>query len=617
MESFSAQRQLQWGRQFGTPEYHRGWALLHAIQLGSGVTEAARLLLSVARLHNNRYARVGNVWLSHGALRNLHRTGHDGEIELQQRRQRLAQVLAIEAQSARADPMRGQNSHDAVFLTLGGERLAALRKLNGHAVPQLDEVNAAVRVAIAQSSALGQQHKQLALTGLDDLLRREGLVREGSLHTTTKECLSLLWGYIEQHTSPAIKAHLVHSLLSHLAELGAEPVCNAGSVQRLLQTPEGIDAQFERASPSESELTERISTLVSDLFNWLEDVQERPELRPTVFADMSTPPTAGDIGRIIGWKQNEIFRSIELVMTGLEGWQLALYEGILSKQLHGVESNQLMMADMTLADLTTDYRNWQGMSALMRAAQINEPDQVHAIMCRGRLPQDVYDELNIATHDGKTAVSYAMKHPDTRVLSMLLRHPMIALEGLKADPETHPLFYACRYGRTGVLNALLVSPFDAVYQRRIDLNVRDAHGNPPLLHAVKSRHRDCVRRLLDHGGCDVNMRGPDGLTALCMAVEQGDTHLVEILLTHANSKDAINVNRPGDDHKTPLRIAYETRQDAVIPLLLSKPEATTGNPLDDAFLRAIYAESSLQEPQSKRLRVDAAGLPKRAESFGV
>ena len=113
---------------------------------------------------------------------------------------------------------------------------------------------------------------------------------------------------------------------------------------------------------------------------------------------------------------------------------------------------------------------------------------------------------------------------------ILLRH--------KADPNPpvsrKPVFYAAAYNHVDLCGLL--------HSSRADLNAIDAHGDTPLICAVRNKCVDSARFLLEHGA-DVQPRNKVGLAApdMCLhrqtrrhPVDSGSEVPRSLLLQHAH-----------------------------------------------------------------------------------
>ena len=70
-------------------------------------------------------------------------------------------------------------------------------------------------------------------------------------------------------------------------------------------------------------------------------------------------------------------------------------------------------------------------------------------------------------------------------------------------------------------------------KKGLDENLRGAHQTTPLLRAAVNGHVDVIQFLLLNGA-DAEAEDKDGDTALALAAQAGKTHVVKLLVAHAN-----------------------------------------------------------------------------------
>lgn len=166
-------------------------------------------------------------------------------------------------------------------------------------------------------------------------------------------------------------------------------------------------------------------------------------------------------------------------------------------------------------------RSADGMDALNFAAASAQPDLVRLLLRRG-------GNAKTRDHEGETAL-------------------MSALAGGESPQITR------------TLALLLDAGADANAQKMSGSHV----GLTALMWAATDAHSsDNVRLLLAHGA-NVNLRQPDGWTALMAAAEFGTPEIVRMLLDRGADPTAKNAQ--GD---TPLSLAAETRRDKSVIALL-------------------------------------------------
>ncbi len=170
------------------------------------------------------------------------------------------------------------------------------------------------------------------------------------------------------------------------------------------------------------------------------------------------------------------------------------------------------------------------------------------------------EALNLLDSEGETPLFKAVRTYDENTFKALLEAG--ADVNLKTESGDTPLAWAASSGNFDFVKALLAAG--------ADVNMTDSSGKTPLMQAVSSGDEKIVKLLLE-AGSDVNaswvVNGLDfGVTALGMAVENGNTALAEILrergaregeapsadFTPAPLPSAENVNTPDAAGFTPL-----------------------------------------------------------------
>ena len=164
-------------------------------------------------------------------------------------------------------------------------------------------------------------------------------------------------------------------------------------------------------------------------------------------------------------------------------------------------------------------------------------------------------EVNKPNAKGETPLHHAVRENYGGAVRMLLE------EG-RADPNVCDV-----EGRSPLsVGAVLDSPANmqmllARHDTIIDL--KDRHGETPLVRAAYSGSIQSIRLLLAHGA-DVNALNAEGRTPLALAALQGFKVVAKTLL-----KGGANINLPDKKGNTPLSLAAESNHDTLVRLLLS------------------------------------------------
>jgi ankyrin repeat protein len=159
-----------------------------------------------------------------------------------------------------------------------------------------------------------------------------------------------------------------------------------------------------------------------------------------------------------------------------------------------------------------------GLSALQIAAEHGHLEIVTTLLTAGANVDATISKKS------ETALQMAVGHGHLKIVELLLAS--------RADPNATPLGdqgptalqTAARLGNLGAVDMLL--------KAGADVNAPgSASGHGPALHEAAAafyNHTDVVARLIA-GGADVNLRDPDGYTAIYLAAEFGCTEVVELL----------------------------------------------------------------------------------------
>ena len=147
----------------------------------------------------------------------------------------------------------------------------------------------------------------------------------------------------------------------------------------------------------------------------------------------------------------------------------------------------------------------------------------------------------------------------------------------------------------------------ALLQRGFDPNTVNPNGQPALIAALKAESFAAARLLASHPETQVNLRNPQGETALMLAALKGQEKLCRLLL----ERDA-DVNQPG---WTALHYAASAGQVVVIKLLLENHayiDAESPNRSTPLMMAAQYGTAD-----AARLLLEAGADPllKNAQGF--
>lgn len=203
---------------------------------------------------------------------------------------------------------------------------------------------------------------------------------------------------------------------------------------------------------------------------------------------------------------------------------------------------------------STEYRDWQGRTALWHAVRKRDADIIMLLLEKG---------ADVAAHDihGETPLHQAITTGRPSLTQLLLRH----LIGRRSQHDLNtvdnvlpPLCLAARLGNTEIVRLLLGHGWDA--------NKVDAERRTPLHLAAEIGHYKVVQVLLHSRQLDVNARDQWASTALHGAAGGGHLVVVNLLLSKAN----IDVNIEDGNGCTPLWYATRHGHHGVALRLLNK-----------------------------------------------
>jgi ankyrin repeat protein len=190
---------------------------------------------------------------------------------------------------------------------------------------------------------------------------------------------------------------------------------------------------------------------------------------------------------------------------------------------------------------------------------------------------------------GREALHYAVENRSPDMLNYLLSLRPANLSPVDEYGYT-PAQLAINSGRTAQLNSLLsagVSPNErvgnstdpsllvlAIDRRNIDMvealiqagaNIQDVDedGEPPLLHALRSRSESIIQRLLD-SGASPNVTSRNGTSAILLAAQNGIPWMVQMLL----SQNASLAPRSSDG-LDPLMAACQDGSEEIVDMLIA------------------------------------------------
>ena len=187
-----------------------------------------------------------------------------------------------------------------------------------------------------------------------------------------------------------------------------------------------------------------------------------------------------------------------------------------------------------------------GRAALSLAAEHGGVSVVGFLLCHG-----------VVAHrrdgKGRTAMSYAAQNGYDAIVDKLVDAPELVRNAVRDQLVASPLYYAAREGNVVIVRRLL--------RKGVFTTSTESHHTSPLYAAVRGRHEDVVKLLLqdaeDTNGANV------ARAALFHAAEVGDASVVDLAmrtrLVGADCRDGWGL--------TPLMVAKKEGNDAVADAL--------------------------------------------------
>ena len=216
-----------------------------------------------------------------------------------------------------------------------------------------------------------------------------------------------------------------------------------------------------------------------------------------------------------------------------------------------------------------------GETALMMAARAGAASVVRLLIAAGA-------DVDQTTRGGHTALMWAAAERHPRVVTLL------AEVGADLGARTR---VRTRQGRPIVRQAIVLSPLEAVNPAVLPRDgdrdpPRPEGGFTPLLHAVLAGDPEVAGVLLA-AGSDVDDAGPDGVTALMLALTKDRTSVARLLIERGADP------HPAEAGYTALHLAAATGQLAIAEMLLARgadPDARLERPqrLTNAFEIGVF-----------------------------
>jgi len=500
---------------------HRfGLALSCALELNERIKFCANSLLT-GLPPETKFVAVGARLIQRSDIEGL----ASGALPLDEStiRARAAQTKALGAVMQFINRGWAPNAHMSGLVERGAALLSLIRQRSRAHVREFDDTCKDIKAVLHDDPA--------ALAGLAWAEIQTQPVAEGGLVTDTQEVIPYVWAYCTRHRDEALRPQLIAAFANRLRDIGEERPCATGNVQRLLQVPEGIDTSLMTTLPDHKALEEEMTRIVASLNDHL-DAQIEPQSAP----DNDNPHSAAEAA--LRFKLRTAMSLIEHSFIDLRGLPDDLVRKACAKPLDGLELNELMMADMKLADLSTDYRDGAGLTALQKAVWVGDAEAVRAQIDKGA-------------------------DPNLRVPNSF--HPGYGF----------PLYHAAAQGKLEVLDVLLEA-------ERLNADQCGIEGWTALMIASSAGEIEAVKRLINSGRGDVNRADINGWTPLLLACGQGHTEIARLLI----ECERVDVNRARNNGVTPLMLAARSSHTEILEALLGA-EGIEVNARNDLGLNAL------------------------------
>lgn len=200
---------------------------------------------------------------------------------------------------------------------------------------------------------------------------------------------------------------------------------------------------------------------------------------------------------------------------------------------------------LAAANKEADRVHSNGKTALMAAARQGDNKRIRELLRQGA-------DVNRTNHNGGSPIMYAALSGRPETVSLLLQNDA-RVDAVAANGWT-ALMIASVKGFTDVARLLL--------EHGAEPNQADVYSWTPLMRAVYEQRSRVVRLLVQDERTRINQRGENGVTALHLAVLNGDPDTVEMLLSHG-ADPAIKDN----SDRTALDFARQNNHPGVLRLM--------------------------------------------------
>jgi len=200
----------------------------------------------------------------------------------------------------------------------------------------IDQVQMEIREAISdwgetEQGALVEKAMTHALVG------REGNVDEDGLKTDVRAVMREMWGYV-RHQPEDLKKQLTAAFLARLVDIGRELPCNMGIVQRILDTPAGIDFSLTHNQPDPKMIKEEIQTMAGQMNNDFEEgLREYYPSSPSQASSSQDDDKSNDDGIVAEVKKDLLSAAVMERLVRQRGWDPKTVEEQLQPVLDSIK----------------------------------------------------------------------------------------------------------------------------------------------------------------------------------------------------------------------------------------------------------------------------------------
>jgi ankyrin repeat protein len=170
-------------------------------------------------------------------------------------------------------------------------------------------------------------------------------------------------------------------------------------------------------------------------------------------------------------------------------------------------------------------------------------------------------DVNLSDSDGDTPLSNAARAGHEKIVELLITSPRETQINGRNEAQETPLVLAARFGREKVVDLLL--------RNNADGNVQDKNLDTPLHAAARIGDSQVIGILLSYSKIDPNLRNSDGRSPLDLSIRE----LVPVsIIKQFVDCTRVNINLQDDNGDTALHTAISFGRDAVVSMLLLRPD---------------------------------------------